>query len=100
MATPAIKEAIEKTGKREWIVVGIEAHVCILQTARDLQVAGNRVVVLNDAISSRSIYDYSTAIAEMRDEGIRISSVETLLFELMQDSKCPEFKQVSQLIKS
>ncbi len=84
----------------QWVVVGIEAHVCILQTAKDLISAGKQVVVVNDAISSRSIYDFSTAIAYMRDIGVCISSVEAVLFELLQDSQHPEFKKISQLLKT
>jgi len=83
----------------DWVVVGIEAHVCVLQTVKDLLLSGKRVVVLNDCISSRSIFNFSTAIAEMRDYGARISSVETVLFELLGDSLAAEFKQISQLIK-
>lgn len=83
----------------QWILVGIEAHVCVLQTAKSLICEGKDVAVLNDAISSRSIYDFSTAIAEMRDMGVRISSVETVLFELLESSEAPEFKKVSQLLK-
>jgi nicotinamidase-related amidase len=71
----------------------------VLQTAKDLLQAGCEVVVLNDAITSRSIYDFSTAIAEMRDCGIRISSCETVLFELLKNSEAPEFKKISQLVK-
>ena len=56
-------------------------------------------IILNDAISSRSIYDFSTAIAELRDCGARISSTETVLFELLRDAKALEFKEISQLIK-
>lgn len=85
---------------QQWILVGLEAHVCVLQTAKGLLNVGKQVTVLNDAISSRSIYDYSTAIAEMRDEGVRISSMETILFELLRDSQSPEFKSISQLVKS
>lgn len=85
--------------RTQWVIAGIEAHVCVLQTARDLVHAGLQVVVLNDAISSRSIYDFSTAVAELRDCGVRISSTETVLFELLRDSKSPEFKQMSALIK-
>jgi nicotinamidase-related amidase len=94
-----IGEAIKQLPIKQWIVVGIEAHVCVEQTVRDLLQQGKEVVVLNDAITSRSIFDYSTAIAEMRDFGARISSVETVIFELVHDSKHPEFKQISQLIK-
>jgi nicotinamidase-related amidase len=82
-----------------WVLIGIEAHVCVLQTAKDLLANHRQVVILNDAISSRSIYDFSTAIAELRDSGARISSTETVLFELLRDSKAAEFKEISQLIK-
>ncbi len=99
LADPEIRKKLENLHCNQWIMVGIEAHVCILQTARDLQNIGDQVTVLNDCISSRSIYDYSTAIAELRDLGVRISSSETVLFELLHDSRSPEFKQISQLIK-
>lgn len=82
-----------------WVLAGIEAHICIFQTAKGLIEKGKKVVVLNDAIASRSVFDYSTAIAEMRDAGVRISSAETILFELLRDSKAPEFKKISQLVR-
>lgn len=95
----AIKEALLNAPIEQWVVIGIEAHVCVLQTVKDLLENGRQVTVLNDAISSRSIYDFSTAIAEMRDCGARISSTETVLFELLRNSKATEFKEISQLIK-
>ena len=94
-----VKTALLVQPITQWVLIGIEAHVCILQTAKDLLGLGKQVVVLNDAISSRSIYDFSTAIAELRDCGVRISSTETILFELLRDSKSSEFKEISQLIK-
>lgn len=94
-----IKEVLLKNLVEQWVVVGIEAHVCVLQTVKDLLDHEKQVIVLNDAISSRSIYDFSTAIAEMRDCGARISSTETVLFELLRNSKAAEFKEISQLIK-
>jgi nicotinamidase-related amidase len=93
------KETILNMPVEQWIIAGIEAHVCIFQTARDLILAGKQVVVVNDAITSRSVFDFSTAIAELRDCGARISSTETVLFELLRDSKAPEFKAMSELIK-
>lgn len=95
----SIEDAIDKTQRTEWLVAGIEAHVCVLQTARSLLRKGLDVVVVNDAISSRSIYDFSTAIAELRDLGARLSSTETVLFDLVGDSRKPEFKAISELIK-
>lgn len=99
LADEKIKEHILSLPYSNWVLVGMEAHVCVLQTAIDLLQAGKGVVVINDAITSRSIYDFSTAIAELRDWGARVTSVETVLFELLVDSKAPEFKQISQLIK-
>jgi len=96
----ALQEAILSMPVSQWILVGIEAHVCVLQTAKDLITAEKEVVVLNDAITSRSVYDFSTAIAEMRDIGVRISSVETVLFELLGSSAAEEFKKISLLLKN
>lgn len=95
----AIKNQLLAMPVENWVLIGIEAHVCVLQTSKDLIAAGKNVIILNDATTSRSIFDYSTAIAELRDMGARITSTETVLFELLEDSKNPEFKAISQLIK-
>lgn len=94
-----VKQDLLNKSINQWVIVGIEAHVCVLQTAKDLLENGKQVVVVNDAISSRSVYDFATAIAELRDCGARISSAETVLFELLRNSKAAEFKEISQLIK-
>lgn len=96
---PEFKAMVQSLPIKQWVVAGIEAHVCIFQTVKGLLQMDKEVAVLNDAITSRSIFDYSTAIAEMRDCGARITSTETVLFELLKDSKAAEFKQLSQLIK-
>lgn len=95
----AAREHILNSPVASWVVIGFEAHVCILQTAKALLRAGKEVVILNDAITSRSIFDYSTAVAELRDCGARITSTEAFLFELVGDSNAPEFKALSQLVK-
>jgi nicotinamidase-related amidase len=99
LGEPALQKAVEEAKRSHWILAGIEAHVCILQTARSLLDLDKKVIVINDAISSRSIYDFSTAIAELRDMGARVTSCETLLFDLTEDASAPEFKQLVQLIK-
>lgn len=90
---------IQETKCDQWVIIGVEAHICVLQTAKDLLRNGMDVVVLNDATSSRSIYDFSTSIAQMRDLGISIASTESVLFELVADAKAPEFKSISLLLK-
>jgi nicotinamidase-related amidase len=82
-----------------WVIAGIEAHVCVMQTAKDLVLAGKHAVVINDAISSRSIYDFSTAISEMKD-WTRVTSTESALFELIGDAGAPEFKSCLELFKN
>lgn len=100
MDDPQFLNCVLSLPYQQWIVTGIEAHICVLQTVKGLLKAGKQVAVLNDAITSRSIYDFSTAIAEMRDAGARISCTETVLFELLKDSKHPQFKSISNLIKT
>ncbi len=95
----AIHDHVLALPVEQWILVGLEAHICVLQTAKDLARAGRQVTVLNDAITSRSVFDFSTAIAELRDAGIRVTCTEALLFELVNDSKSPEFRAISQLVK-
>lgn len=99
MDDEVVKTALIQVPVSQWVLVGIEAHVCILQTAKDLLKEGKQVIILSDAISSRAHSDYITAIGELRGCGARISSIETVLFELLGDSKAAEFKQISQLIK-
>lgn len=95
----AIRDMIVKSGIKQWILVGLESHVCVLQTAKDLKANNYDVVVLNDAVTSRSIFDFSTAISEMKDDGIRVSSTETVIFELFETSEDPNFKALSELLK-
>lgn len=82
------------------VVVGFEAHICILQTAKSLQQIGKEPVVLADATTSRYAFNYQLALNEMRQEKIRVTSLETLLFELLKDSTSPYFKMISSLVKN
>lgn len=100
MDDPKFFDYVNSLPYQQWVVAGIEAHICVLQTVKGLLTAKKQVTVLNDAITSRSIYDFSTSIAEMRDEGARISCSETVLFELLKDAQHPEFKSISKLIKT
>ncbi len=96
----SFRSYIESQPQVQWVLAGFETHVCLLQTAKDLIQMGKQVVVLNDATSSRSLYDFSTALAELRDDGARISSTEIVIFELLKDSKAPEFKSISEIIRA
>lgn len=99
MRDDRIKNEILSSPVETWVLAGIEAHICVLQTAKHLLKEKKQVVALNDAISSRSIYDYSSAVAELRDAGARISTAETVLFELLESKNAKEFKEISRLVQ-
>jgi isochorismate hydrolase len=92
-------EAVEETNRKQIILVGMETHVCVLQTCIDLLSAGYTVHVVADAICSRSDYNYRTAIEYMRDAGAVITCTETVLFQLLEKAGSEEFKAISKRIK-
>ncbi len=96
---PAFKEEILITGKQNIILCGIETHVCVLQTCLDLIDRGFRPVVVHDCISSRKQEDKLVAIERMRQEGARISTMESILFELTRRAGTETFKSISRLVK-
>jgi nicotinamidase-related amidase len=95
----AIAGELERLPVHQWLVVGIEAHVCVLQTVLDLLSAGFRVFVAVDAIGSRHEVDCRVALARMESAGATLTTCESALFEWCADSNRAEFKQLSQLIK-
>ena len=85
--------------KKQIILFGIETHICVYQTAMDLMKKGYEVYLIKDACKSRKEYEYNAGIDLMRQNGIKISCVEVALFELLESSKHPHFKEIQQLIK-
>lgn len=81
------------------LLIGVEAHVCVLQTALDLLDNGMQPVIIGDAVGSRFPYDKKQAIRRIRRAGGIISTVETILFELCRSSEDPAFKTILNLIK-
>ncbi len=90
---------ISDSQKKQIVVIGIEAHVCILQTVHDLLHQKYLVYVPYDAVSSRKEDDYKNALERMKSAGAVIGSVESAVFELLQKAGTPVFKDVSKLIK-
>lgn len=81
------------------IIVGIETHVCVQQTALDLLSQDFQVHVLKDCVSSRREVDFETALQRMQAAGVIISTMEAALFELLEQAGTPEFKEVAKLVK-
>lgn len=86
-------------GIKNVVVCGIEAHVCVQQTVLDLKANGFQVTLVADAVSSRKKIDYKAAIDKMRKEGADITTVESVLFELLVICGTDEFKSISKIIK-
>ncbi len=88
------QQQLQHLHRRQVIIAGIEAHVCIYQTARDLKQHGYDVYVVDDAVSARSRYNRDIAVARMRQEGITIINAEMLICDLLKTSAHPQFKAV------
>jgi nicotinamidase-related amidase len=95
----AFRGALQGCEREHIILAGLEAHVCIQQTAMDLLRVDYVPFVAVDAIGSRRQTDFDAAVARMRRAGVEISSTEALLFELVERCDHPRFKEFIKLIK-
>ena len=84
---------------KQIILIGIETHICVLQTAMDLKEKGYDVFIILEAVGSRKNYDKEFAIKRMINKGIQVITFEMMLFELLRDSKNNHFKELSSLIR-
>lgn len=94
-----IKKYLEDIGRSNIIIVGMETHVCVYQTARDLRYNGYDVFVPRDGVNSRYTVNFKNGLNIMGDMGINITNTETVLFDIMEKAGTPEFKKLSKLIK-
>jgi nicotinamidase-related amidase len=81
------------------LIAGVEAHVCVYQTARDLLDAGAHVWVAADAVSSRTPRNRDIALQRLVSDGAKLSSTEMALFELLARAGTDEFRAISKLVK-
>jgi nicotinamidase-related amidase len=77
------------------ILIGVEAHVCLMQSALELLEEGKEVYVVADCVGSRRVFDRDAALARMRQEGVRIVSREMVVFEWLAEADTPLFRAVS-----
>ncbi|NKB65838.1 MAG: isochorismatase family protein [Candidatus Latescibacteria bacterium] len=90
---------LRASGRRQVLLAGIETHICVYQTARDLLAQGFRVEVVADAVSSRSAANKQLGLNKMQGLGAVPTSVETALFELLGQAGDPVFKTIAKLVK-
>ncbi|KAK6341293.1 hypothetical protein TWF696_008372 [Orbilia brochopaga] len=95
-----VPEVLDKLDEKATVtIVGIESHICVLQTTLDLLERGHKVYVIRDGVSSCNPQEIPTALARMQQSGAIITTSESWLFELMRDSSRPEFKAIATLVK-
>lgn len=97
--TPQTLSAIESSGRKTVLLCGVEAHVCVLQTALDLRARGYDVFAARDALSSRTPENAQIGWERMLQAGAVPTSTESAIFELLEEAGTPEFKAVLPLIK-
>lgn len=91
--------ALHHSGREQAVLTGVETHVCVLQTALELQQAGKQVFVIEDAVSSRQPQHKHNALQRLRQAGVIVSNRESLLFEWLRDARHAQFKAVTALIR-
>lgn len=94
-----VKNELKKQGKKKIIVTGMETHVCVYQTVRDLLLEGYDVFVSKDAVASRTKENYLNGLELIQNMGAVVTNTETIAFDLLKKSGTPEFKEISKLIK-
>ena len=95
----AFMEELEKQGREIVLVAGIESHVCVYQTVIDLLDLGYEVEVIADAVSSRTPENRAIGWERCTAYGAALTSVETLLFELLGTAESDKFKDISKMVK-
>ena len=98
-AHPSFREKIKNLGVRHLVLTGVEAHVCVLQTALDLLADGYEVSLVRDAVCSRQKSDWEVGVRMVEQAGGLITSAETVIFQLLERAGTVEFKLVSPLLK-
>lgn len=99
MFVPEVTAALGPTAPAQIVLVGIESHICITQTALDARRAGHDVYVLADGVSSCNKEEVPLALARLRAEGVTVTTSESWLYEFVGDAGLPEFKAVIGLVK-
>lgn len=97
--SPDFREQIRASHKRQVVLAGIESHVCVLQTALELQDDGLEVFVAADATCSRSTDNWHNAMARLSQAGVTVTNTESVLFEWVRDARHEQFKTISAFIK-
>lgn len=94
-----VEEKLKSLDRKKIIVTGMEGHICVYQTSRDLIEEGYKVHIVEDGVGSRTKNNLNNGLEQMREMGAVINNTESVIFDLLKVAGTPEFKKISQLIK-
>ncbi|WP_431241866.1 hydrolase [Flavobacterium sp. P21] len=95
----SFKNAIIDSGRKQWLICGIEAHICVCQTAMGLLSNNFEIEIVADCVSSRSKDSIELALQKLQTKGAHLTNIEMCLYELVKDSRKETFKKILTLIK-
>jgi nicotinamidase-related amidase len=100
VSTPEVRTALTSLNSRlSCVIVGIESHICVTQTALDLLGEGHDVYVIADGVSSVNKEEIPIALARLRHAGAQVVTSESWMYEVVGDAKRPEFKELIKVVK-
>ncbi|MCB5188857.1 hydrolase [Methylobacillus caricis] len=97
-AVPAFRSQLT-TDRPQLVLTGMETHICVLQTAMDLHKSGHQVLIVEDAVLSRTAANKANAMERLRQAGIVVSNTESIVFEWLGRAEGEAFKQISRLVR-
>nr|WP_319392524.1 hydrolase [uncultured Desulfobacter sp.] len=92
-------QALNALDRKQILISGIEAHICVYQTAADLVAVGYEVQAVADAVSSRTLENKEVGLQKMQNAGVGVTSVETALFELLKVAGGDQFRDIIRIVK-
>ena len=99
LAAEAFAAWLKRSGRKQWLVAGMETHVAVFQTVRDLVATGHAVHVPRDAVISRTMPNWEIGLKLMEQCGAIITSTETAVFDLLKESGSEAFRSLSRTVK-
>ena len=99
MGCNEFKQTLSSLKRKQVILVGIESHICVYQTARDLVAEGYEVFSVIDGISSRTTQNYQLGLSKMERLGVTLTSVEMLVFEWQKIAEGERFSKITRLFR-
>lgn len=98
-ADETVKQAVKASGRTQWLVCGIEAHICVYQTSMGLLSDNYHVEAVTDCISSRLKKNVKLATNKLQSKSVGLTNTEMCFYELLKSSKHDKFKEILSLIK-